>query len=160
MFTEIFGQFESRKRRVSLKRMMASFLSHAWMFWVFKPDDKRATKKTSLLGRIVTQSRFSRVQTVLSGRLELRLLPVTPPLTPLSNVSTAASGDGELDMFLRKGRRRGAITLPLSLHVSLSLPSPPAALISCAEDVSALDRCLLPLVWGPQHELLSSANSN
>lgn len=33
-----------------------------------------------------------------------------------SHVLTAASGDGELDMFLRKGRRQGAITLLFSPH--------------------------------------------
>ena len=78
---------------------------------------------------------------------------VTVQLDFLSEVLTAVSGDGELDVFLRKGRRQGAITLLFSPHVffpcsssSSSSSSSPALLLSCAEDVSALDRCLPPLV--------------
>lgn len=34
-----------------------------------------------------------------------------------ARILTAASGDGELDVILRKGRRQGAITLLFSPHV-------------------------------------------
>lgn len=47
---------------------------------------------------------------------------VTVQLDFLSDVLIAASGDGELDMFLRKGRRQGAITLLLSPHVFFFFP--------------------------------------